>query len=339
MLKKYITKQEDIKDCGASCISSVIKYFDGYVPMEIIRQDTLTNKEGTTAFHIMKALNKYGFDVAGYKIENIEEEMIVLPAIAHLVLQNNLHHFVVIYKIDKVKKTILLMDPARGYKTLSIEEFNKLWTNILIIMKPRHKIPKYQKPNKLFRFFWKLFLEEKKTLFKILIISILFMGISISSSFYIKLVLSNLNNYFYKIVIIFFIITILRILLEYIRTKYQNILNKNIDEKTIIPFLKHIFYLPLEYVKSKTTGEIITRIRELNNIKNLFSKIFVIAILDLFLAISAMFFIFRMNYKIFLILCLLFIVYFIISFLLKEAIIPPFKTASFWFGSWSGISS
>lgn len=316
MLKKYITKQEDIKDCGASCISSIIKYFNGYIPMEVIREDTLTNKAGTTAFHIVKALNKYSFDVAGYKIENIEKEMIVLPAIAHLVLPNNLHHFVVIYKIDKMKKTILLMDPARGYKTLSIEEFNKLWTNILIIMKPRHKIPKYQKPNKLFKIFWKLFLEEKKTLLKILVISVLFMALSISSSFYIKLVLSNLNNYFYKIVIIFFIITIFKILLEYIRAKYQNMLNKNIDKKTIIPFLKHIFYLPLEYVKGKTTGEIITRIKELNNIKNLFSKIFVIAFLDLFLAISAMFFIFKINYKIFLILCLLLIIYFILSLLL-----------------------
>ncbi len=313
MNKKYITRQEDVKDCGGACISSIVKYFDGYIPMEIIKQDTLTNKEGTTAFHMVKALRKYGFDVDGYKIENILDEKIVLPAIAHLILPNNFHHFVVIYKIDKKHKTILLMDPAKGYKTLSIKEFLNLWSKVIIIMKPKHKIARYQKPKSLVNLFLNLFVENKKLLLVILLISIFFIILSLLSSFYIKLVLNNLNSHFLKIIILFFLITILKSGFEYIRNNYQNKLNTDTDEKVISSFLNHLFFLPLEYVKNKTTGEIITRIRELNNIKNLFSKIFINSFLDFFLTISAMFLIYKINSKVFLILCLIILIYFILS--------------------------
>ncbi len=310
MHKRYITRQEDIKDCGAACISSIIKYYDGYVPMEVLRKDTLTNTNGTTAFHLIKALQKYGFAVTGYKIDDILEEKIVLPAIAHVVLKNSLHHFVVIYQIDKVKNTILLMDPAYGYKTLSIKEFKIIWTNIILLMEPKYKMPKYQKSLSLLNLFFKLFIEDKKLLIKILLTSIFLIIVSIISSFYIKVILSN-QTYFYYLVIGFLIITVLKLIFNFLRNYYENILNKHIDEKVIIPFLKHLFFLPLEYAKSKTTGEIITRVRELNNIKNLFTKIFITILLDLSLAFITLFFVFKINIMFFFILCFIIIIYLI----------------------------
>ncbi len=325
MHKRYITRQEDIKDCGAACISSVLKYYDGYVPMEVLRKDTLTNTNGTTAFHLIKALQKYGFAVTGYKIDDILEEKIVLPAIAHVVLPNNLHHFVVIYQIDKVKNTILLMDPAYGYKTLSIKEFKIIWTNIILLMEPKYKMPKYKKSISLFHLFWKLLIEDKRLLIKILIISFFLIALSIISSFYIKVILSN-QAYFYYLIIAFLIITILKLIFNFLRSYYENILNKHIDEKVIIPFLKHLFFLPLEYAKSKTTGEIITRVRELNNIKNLFTKIFITILLDATLAIITLFFVYKINKMFFLILCFILIIYLIQNIAFSPAIKVKMET-------------
>ncbi|HOP65409.1 MAG TPA: cysteine peptidase family C39 domain-containing protein, partial [Bacilli bacterium] len=313
MKRKYITKQEDVKDCGAACISSILKYYNGYVPMETIRKDTFTNTEGTTAYHLVIALRKYNFDANGYKIDNILDENIVLPVIAHVVLKNNLTHFVVIYKIDKVKKTVLLMDPAYGYKTLSIEEFNLIWTKVLLVMIPKSKIPKYQKPATIINLFWELLIKEKKLVISIILISFLLMVFSIISSFYIKIILNNLDTNFKSITFLFLSITFLKIVFEFLRINCENKLNKNIDEKMVLPFLKHLFYLPLSYVKTKTTGEIITRVRELNNIKNLFSKIFITFSLDFILASLSMFFIYKLNVKLFLILCFILIIYFILS--------------------------
>lgn len=320
MQKKYITKQEDIKDCGAACLSSIIKYYGGYVPMELLREDTFTNTEGTTAYHLILALKKYGFISVGYKLEDILKEKIVLPAIAHLVIANNLNHFVVIYKIDKVKKTILLMDPAYGYRTLSIKEFRAIWTGVILTIQVKTKIPKYQKPTKLITLFKKLFKEEKALVFKLVLTSLLLIILSVTSSFYIKVVLNNLSHPFNYLVLIFLSIIILKTFWSFIRSALENKLNKKIDEKVIIPFLKHLFSLPLQYIKNKTTGEIITRIRELNSIKNLFLKVFITISLDFILIITSIFLVYTINIKAFWILCLVLIIYLVVNVIFSPKI-------------------
>ena len=101
MPKIEVVKQRDLKDCGACCIESILKFYGGYVPLEKVRDDTCTNMNGTTAFHIIKALCNYGFDAVGVKAESILDENIYLPAIAHVQLKNGLQHFVVVYKINE----------------------------------------------------------------------------------------------------------------------------------------------------------------------------------------------------------------------------------------------
>lgn len=318
MQKKYITRQEDIKDCGAASISSIIKYYNGYVPLDTLKEDTFTNKEGTTAYHVVKTLEKYGFQAYGMRCEenfDILNEKIALPAIAHVCLKNNLQHFIVIYEIDKKNKTIIVMDPAVGYKTLSISEFLDIWTKIIIICKPITKIPKYKKVKKLTTKFIKLFLEEKKLVLKIIAVSLMLILISIVSGFFLEITLeqlktkSNILNY----ILIFGFVFIFKILLFYFRNYYENILNKNIDEKVILPFLKHVFLIPLSYLKNKTTGEIVTRIKELNNIKNLFSKIFVTIFLELSLSLLTLVIIYKINFLLFILLIIVLALYLVIS--------------------------
>ena len=77
MLPKIeVIKQRDLKDCGACCIETILKYYGGYVPLEKIRDDTCTSINGTTAFHIIKALCNYGFDWKLYIYEKHEGRFI-----------------------------------------------------------------------------------------------------------------------------------------------------------------------------------------------------------------------------------------------------------------------
>ena len=139
-MKKITVKQEDFKDCGAACISSILKYYDGYVNLEQIRSDTCLSKNGISAYHIVEALKKYGFQSYGAKvsIENLFSSKIIYPAIAHVHYPNGLDHYVVIYKITK--KFITIMNPAKGMEKLTIKEFSNIYTGILILMYPLSKL-------------------------------------------------------------------------------------------------------------------------------------------------------------------------------------------------------
>ncbi len=314
MKKDYIVKQNDIKDCGICSLESIIKYYNGFIPLETLRLDTNTNVNGTTAYNLIKTAKKYGFSAQGQKIKELNNN-IILPAIAHIVTAKGLNHFLVIYKITD--KYVLVMDPAYGYKKINKNDFIKEWTNIILIFKPYKQIPLFKLKNKLKTIFIDIISKEKKIISKIIVTNIIITILSILISYYIKtittIIETNYINTAYLFIIIFFIINILKLYYDYIKNELTIYLNKNINLRIIPDFIYHIFNLPLDVIKSRTTGEILTRINELFNIKELFSEIFITIILDLFLTIGSIYFLNSLSSELFLILCIIAILYILVG--------------------------
>lgn len=135
MSKIIKVKQRDITDCAAACLASVSGYYGLYLPVAKIRQFASTDKKGTNALGMVEAAEKLGFQAKGVKGEYNSLYKIPKPAIAHVVVKDVLHHYVIIYKVDK--KYIQIMDPADGqlhkYKH---NQFKKMWTGVLILLLP-----------------------------------------------------------------------------------------------------------------------------------------------------------------------------------------------------------
>jgi len=117
-MKSIKIKQHDIKDCGAACLASIGNYYKIHLPIAKIRQLASTDLRGTNVLGIIQAAEKMGFSAKGVKGGADALSKIPKPSIAHVVLKNQLHHFVVIYKVSK--KHIEVMDPAFG----SIEKYS-----------------------------------------------------------------------------------------------------------------------------------------------------------------------------------------------------------------------
>lgn len=323
MNKRLIVKQQDIRDCGICCLESIIKYYNGYIPLERLRLDTKTGTNGTTALNLIKTAQKYGFNALGRKDLTLDSEELLLPAIAHTITPKGLNHFVVIYKKDS--KYVSLMDPAKGYIKLSREEFQNNWTNIILIFKPFKQIPLYKIKNNLKELFIKIIIQEQSLIRQIIISSIILTILSIIISYYFKIVITSIEtNYInttYFIIGIFLILHIFKLYFTHFRNTLAIYLNKNIDISIIPDFISHIFNLPLNVINSRTSGEILTRIRELSNIKELFSEIFITIILDLILCLSCSYLLYNINSKLFFILCIISIFYIITGLSLNPTII------------------
>ena len=321
MKKEYIVKQNDIRDCGICSLESIIKYYNGYIPLETLRLDTKTDSNGTTAYNLIKTAEKYGFSAIGKKLKDLKEDLI-LPAIAHIVTKKGLNHFLVIYKITK--KYIYVMDPASGYKKIKREDFLKEWTNIILIFKPYKKIPLFELKNKLKNLFLDIVIKEKKLITKIILTDVIITILSITTSYYIKTITTIVETSYlkttYLFIIIFLIITIIKLYYDYLKNELTIYLNKNINLRVIPDFISHIFHLPLDVIKSRSTGEIITRVNELYNIKELFSEIFITLILDSFLTIGSIYFLYSLSNELFLILCIISILYILVGVLTSSII-------------------
>lgn len=128
MKKKYpFIKQEGPKDCGVASILMLIKYYNGSIPIEELREMTKTNKNGTTAYHLTQTLNQIGFESYGVKCEldDFNEDNIVLPCVASVTINKSYKHFIVIYEINYKKKYLLIADPGVGIKRIKFSEFQK----------------------------------------------------------------------------------------------------------------------------------------------------------------------------------------------------------------------
>ncbi len=317
-----IIRQRDEKDCGVCSLLSIIRYYNGNVPLEQLRLDAKTSNEGTTAWNLIVASKKYGFDAMGMQVENIRD-IKRLPAIAHMNLKKGFNHYVVIEKITKDK--IILMDPAKGKVIKSLCEFQNEWSGVVLLFYPKQKIVVLKNEVTLFKIFKKIFASEKKIIKIIVLVSFLLTIFTIVLGYYFQMFNSLYMdkypiNYLKVLVIIFSSITCLKLFLTYYRSYLENHLNKNIDCLITSDFLKHLFNLPLKVIISRKSGEILSRVNELTSIKGLITEIFITYSLDFLLVLITTFLLISINSKLFLILFLTTMIYLFIGIITKKSV-------------------
>jgi len=136
-----IVKQDGNMDCGVCCLLSIIRYYGGNIPIEYLREKTNTTKSGVNAYKLVEAACDLGFDAYGLngKLEDIKDEY--LPLIAHVIINKNLKHFIVIYQIDRIKRQLIVMDPDKGKIKMSFSQFNLITSYNFIYLKNQGVLP------------------------------------------------------------------------------------------------------------------------------------------------------------------------------------------------------
>ena len=273
-----IVLQDGIKDCGICCLLSIIRFYKGDVSKEYLREITNTTKDGVSLYDLIEAAKKLGFDSVGLtgKLEDIKEEN--LPCIVHFNINKNYKHFTVLYKIEKQKKKVTLMDPAKGKKIISFSEYNLLSTSNYMFLKPIRKLPKIKKKNIIKKSIKESIKTNKNNIILIITTTIIFFIINILTSYHFKYLLKYSIDYnvIENIKIITIMLLILYIIKEFnliIKTILINKWLAVLDLETTIKTYRQLLLLPYLYFKNRTTGEVISRFKDLNIIRGYLSNI------------------------------------------------------------------
>lgn len=306
MLKNIVVRQEDEADCGACCLLSIIKYYDGFIPLEYVKVDTLTTKDGTTFYNLKVAAEKYGFEVSGKKEFDLSK--IKLPAIVQI-KTNNFYHFVVIVKIDN--DMIVVMDPATGKNKLKLSKFKEIFTGYVLELFPISNIVNI-KSRSLFLKLLKTVIFQNKSLFiKIFILTLVICAFLIVSSILVNSIfLLSVFNLIVLIVLIFN-----KILINYLKNICVFKLNKNLNESLSTDYIKKIFFLPFKYLCLRKEGDLVSRFDDISIIKENISVTIVESIVNFLIIVSTSIMLYILNKMIFMIilvitLFVLLIVYF-----------------------------
>lgn len=306
----------------------IINFYGGNLPIDQIRDLTKTDKNGTTAFHIIEACKSIGFNAEGIKtsLEQLNKENLILPCIAHVVIDGKYKHFVVIYKIDFKNKKIIIADPSCSIKKITFSEFQKMWSGVLITLYPLKKLPLAQNIS-FIDFLLEIIKLHKTFVFNIIMLSIFITIFSVISSFYMKNILDAINYNNLTIIFIFFLfINIFKILSDFFRNKLLIYLNQKIDLLLTLDTYKKIISLPYNYYHTRTTGDIISRVNDLSIIRNMITKVSLSLFIDLPLALVTFIIFYIINTKLFFISLIIVFIYLLLMIFSKNRITNNINT-------------
>lgn len=318
-MKQYIVKQNGYKDCGPSCLLSIMKYYGLEASHEEVTMNLKTTREGTNAFNIINGSRLYGFDgyASHYTYDDIINNRVTLPIICHC-KKDNFLHFIVVYKINK--KSIIVMDPSSSITKITKEQFKDMYLNTSIVIYPVKQIcNNFSKNENIIKtYIW----LNRKELFKILIINIFVILLGILLNYYSYVVIDYiLPNYDYKKLLIFTIIFIISLIIKtiilFINNKIVINLNNKLSKELNNDFIRKLFYLPYQFFKNKSSSEIISRMNDFKLFLDVLLNIITTTLSNILLVLISLILLLIINYKLFFIYLIELILYVFIILLNK----------------------
>lgn len=270
-----LVKQRGLKDCGPCSLASIIIYYKGYVSVDSLEQSMNTTIAGTTAYDLIDTARRIGFDSNGQRMNMCELEKTKLPVIAHVTVDGTYNHFLVVYKIEKRRKILLIGDPASKLKYLSYDEFNKIWNNIIITFRPLKPLP-YTRPVSFLKYVSDILRRYKLSFINIIFISNIFIALSLIYSIFIKYLIDDISVLNKTNILIFMLVFILKTIFLYSKNIITIKTSKKISLDLTKNIIKSLLSLPYPYYRNHTTGEIVSRFNDVEDIKTTINESIVI---------------------------------------------------------------
>jgi ATP-binding cassette, subfamily C, bacteriocin exporter len=319
MKSKIRIKQHDITDCGAACLASVAAHYNYKLPISRIRQYASTDQKGTNLLGLVEAAGKIGFSAKGVRGDFDSLFKIPKPAIAHIVVKNMLHHFVVIYKVTKAY--VLIMDPTDGkLHKLSHEDFKKQWTGILVLIAPNEEFKAGDEKVSVFQRFWWLVKPHKSVMFQALIGAMVYTLLGLSTSVFVQKIVDHvlidgnlkLLNLMGTVMII---LLLLQIFIGSAKSVFVLKTGQKIDAQLILGYYKHLLKLPQRFFDTMRVGEIMSRVNDAVKIRAFINDVAIDLVVSLFIVVFSFGLMFTYYWKLALIMLAIVPFYLLIYFI------------------------
>lgn len=319
-------KQHDATDCAAACLAMICLHYRKETTITRLRDMMGTDLKGTNLIGLGKCAEQLGFISQAIRIDK-EGFMsdFTLPCIANVITKEGLTHFVVIFKISK--DHVIIGDPAKDLIRVTVDEFYKGFTGVLLLLTPNQDfVAGKERGKSVFQRYMGLLLPQKKLFIYGIIASLLLTVLGIVSSLFNSIIYDEILPYrqtdaLRMLILVFVGIAVTQTVLSFVRQWMMIYLSIKIDIPLMLGYFKHIYHLPMKFFSTRKTGDITTRFSDAFTIKDVFTNIALTLIIDIAMALITGVTLFRMNLSLFAVILFMTVISVMLVFIFKE----PYK--------------
>jgi ABC-type bacteriocin/lantibiotic exporter with double-glycine peptidase domain len=271
--------QVELADCGAAALGMVLELHGKPVPFDEIRTVCGTGRDGTDAATIVAAAKYYGLDAKGVRTE--VEDLEALPA--GTMLFWDLSHFVVLDRINR--SGIEIVDPAVGRRRVPWDEVRTSYTGVALLAEPGEEfVGGGRRKHGLYRHIRPL-LEQHATLRRAvttsLLIRVLALGLPLLTAALVdRVVPVNDRGLLTVISLSLVVVVAFHFLTSWLRGLLLLELRTRVDLRTTLNFLSHLVSLPYTFHLSRSSGDLMMRLRSNSYVREILTTTTLSALLD-----------------------------------------------------------
>ena len=278
-MKYQFVKQHSEEDCGAACLAAISKYYGRTFTLSRIREAVGTGQFGTTLLGLKRGAELLGFNARPVKtspefLNRIKEAP--LPAIIHW--KGN--HWVVLYG-NKGQKC-LVADPAVGIRYLSKKEIAEGCTDwLMLLLEPDVKFfaQEDEKLGGFWRFFRRVWIY-RAILAQALPLNLMLGLLSLASPFLMQILTDDVlvrgdTKLLTTVAIAVIVMNFISRSLSFVQSNLIAHFAQRLQLGLVLEFGRQILRLPLSYYEARRSGEIVSRLQDIDQINQLVAQVVV----------------------------------------------------------------
>lgn len=272
-------------ECGLACLAMVAGYHGFDTDMTQLRKRFGVSSQGVQLKQLMDVASRLNLATRALRAEPEDLDQVQLPCIMHW----GMNHFVVLKSV-KAKK-LQIHDPAVGLKQVDLKELDQHFTGILLELTPTENFdPGEDRKQLKLRHLWSRVMGLKRSLVKIILLSLLLQLFAIVSPFYMQtviddVILKNDSNLLLVLALGFLLLLLIEMGTNALRQFVILYLSSRMNIQMAANLFHHLIRLPMDYFAKRHMGDIVSRFGSLHSIREVLTTGLVAAVVDGVMAI------------------------------------------------------
>ena len=285
--------QQSQEDCGAACLATIAKYYGRTFRLNRMREMVGTGQLGTTLLGLRRGAAALGFKAQAVQATDMLIDRIAeapLPAIIHW----RGHHWVVLY--GQRRRRYVIADPSVGLRYLSRDELVQNWADRVMLLLELEEERFYANANDSlagFGSFIKALRPHRQLLLEALLINCGIGLLALALPLLIQVLTDDILvrqdlRLLTTVALVVVLINGLRSFMEWVQANLIIHFAQRVELKLVLEFGRQLLQLPLSYYESRRSGEVVSRLQDIQAVNQLIAQTIITVPTQVFVALIAL---------------------------------------------------